>query len=153
MKPPQRARACRCFTRRTSGHATTRLPGEDLQHQLPQKGEGADVVSGGFHEYAMLGLFSGRPSILHTAGLHTRDPGLPGPCKLFLAKNEYHEDDFCRMNVLKSLRLIPGGPGKRSGLGLLLSMAKQELQRTEGMLAQVQDVRSKIFYNFATKLS
>lgn len=51
-------------------------------------------------------------------------------------------NDSRRMNVLKNLRLVPGESGKRSGLGLLLSMAKQELQRTEGMLAQVQEVRS-----------
>lgn len=56
------------------------------------------------------------------------------------------------MNILKNLRLVSGGSGKKSGLGLILSMAKKELQRTEGMLKQVQEVRWQHFWHAVRRM-
>eukprot|EP00892_Ulva_mutabilis_P010476 jgi/Ulvmu1/7800/UM004_0029.1 len=40
------------------------------------------------------------------------------------------------------LGFISSKSGKKSSLGLLLAVAKQELKRTEGMLAQLQEIRA-----------
>lgn len=50
------------------------------------------------------------------------------------------------MNNLKRFGFVSRELGKKSSLGLLLSMAKQELARTEGILAQVQEVRDRGAY-------